>query len=265
MKAPLEILISTVDRDNADFLRDMFPGGLPPVPVLIVNQSDKGSEISEDKLPSGVRAVNMRGYGLSRSRNEALLHARGEFLLLADDDVRFMPGFERQVIEAHKRFDAPVLIFPAADTQDHPLGYRSLHAREIKDFTQIFSPQISLKRAWFGNNRVRFDPLFGLGARFPDSENFVFLQDVRQAGGKIFYAGGPPIVRHSHVNSSWFLENDGVFETRLALHKKYGGRLPLWAYFLKLWTGLWLRRRAGWKDLPVKWRLYRRVRSFNFG
>jgi len=264
MALTLEILISTKDRTDTAFLKEMFPGGLPKADILIINQTGGKKGIPLSALPPRVRVVHSNRYGLSHSRNLALTHARGDILLLADDDVRYRSGFEKDVMEAHEKYDAPFLIFPIADEKGQALGLHLPADVPVKDFTQVFSPQISMKRMWIKEKDIRYDENFGLGARYPDSENFVFLKETAQAGGEVRYVATSPIAIHPRLNSSDFLENDGVFETRMVLFKKYHNPQWLWLYFFKVLGSLLVRGRLSLKDLPGKWRLFRKVAKTNF-
>jgi len=264
MAPALEILISTKDRTDTAFLKEMFPGGLPQADILIINQTGGKKGISGSTLPPRVRVVHSNRYGLSFSRNLGLQHARGDVLLLADDDIRYRAGFEKDVMKAHEKYDAPLVILPIADEKGRALGLHLPADAPVKDFTQVFSPQISMKQRWIKEKGVRFDENFGLGARYPDSENFVFLKEAAQAGGDVIYRATSPIAMHPRRNSSAFLENDGVFETRLVLFKKYRNPQWLWLYFFKLLGSLIIRGRISLKDLPGKWRLFRKVAKTNF-
>ena len=107
----LEILISTMNRDNLSFLDKMFVNtNLHDYKILIINQT------SEDKLLKSenehVRVVNSFGYGLTQSRNLAIQHALGDICLIADDDVEYTKDFGDIIKQAFKNYtDASIIKF----------------------------------------------------------------------------------------------------------------------------------------------------------
>jgi glycosyltransferase involved in cell wall biosynthesis len=260
MPLELEILIATQDRDDLSFLKEMFPGDYTKYNLLIINQTTENHIIQAEHLPPNIRVFNVYERGLSKSRNLALEKAEKDVLLIADDDVKYREGFAESIIKSHTGTDVPVLIFPISDEKGAALGLRLKNSRILKgrDFKDVFSPQISLKRSVFFQYGVRFDERFGLGARYPDAENFVFLKTLERLKIPVAYAGVEPIAIHPRLNSSYFIEKDENFETRLVILKKY---YPVWLlpYFFKLMFFLLRTRRIGFKDIPAKWRILKKV------
>ncbi len=258
MPLELEILIATMYRSDLKFLEQMFPDDYRNYNLLIVNQTEKGTEINEQNLPSNIRVFNVYEKGLSKSRNLALRHARKDVLLLADDDIRYLKDFDKRVLEAHEKRDAKVLIFPIVDEYGHFLGAYENSEKPLTDFKMVFSPQISLKKDLIKIPGIFFDEKFGLGARFPDAENYVFLKNLAEKGISVYFVKTEPIATHSRVNSSYFLERNPNFETRLMLIKKYNPHL-LFFYFTKMLLFLLLTGRISPKEIPEKWQIYKRV------
>ncbi|NPA43737.1 MAG: glycosyltransferase family 2 protein [Chlorobi bacterium] len=255
----LEVLVATMNREDLSFLSRMFPGGMEEFEVLVVNQSPEGRRIPSESVPPGVRVIHSARTGLSASRNTALAAARGDILLFTDDDVVYAPGFARRIIEAHAKFPAEVLIFPVATPDGEPFGARGRPGERLRSFAQVHSPQISVKKSFIDRTRLAFDERFGLGARYPDGENEIFLREAAARGADIRFAGGEPLVFHPRENSSMFLEKDARFEARLAWIRRYYPDWYLYGYFLKMFFGLLRRGRLSLGDFPRKWRLLRRV------
>jgi len=252
MQPELEILISTTGRTDLGWLDNMFPDGYDHLHLLIVNQSTEGEKIPVDRLPPNIRVINMDSMGLSKSRNTALANAHGRYLLLADDDTRFFPGFERRVIRAHRYWDDPVLIFPFLDHNGRLWDSGTKPGRPVKRLGKVYSPQISLKRSLLDRTDIRFDEHFGLGTSLPDAENYIFLTQLRRQGTGIRYAGGAPLGRHPQPNSSIYLTRPRNTKARLAMVKYlYGPRV--YPYFAKLMFFLWRHTSIGWKDIKCYW------------
>ncbi len=256
MRPDLEILLSTTDRRDTDWLAALFEHGTEGAHILIVNQSDGGAQIPPDKLPAHVRVINQTGYGLSRSRNTALKNARGKYVLLADDDMLFLPGFAKRLIEAHRRLESPLLIFPMQKTGGGYFGPHRPDPYHLKNFARIYSGQMSFKSDAWKKAGLGFDERFGLGAAYPDAENYIFLTQWHRKGLPVVYAGGDAVVEHPPLTSSHFLERPGNIKARLAMYKLlYGTRV--YAYFWKLMFFLWRTGRIAFSDIGFYWRWIR--------
>ena len=110
----LEILISTMKRSNLDFLKPMFPKDFTNYNILIINQTEKGQELTSKY--DNIRVLNSYEKGLSKSRNLALKNAKGDICLLADDDIKYVENFDniiKNAFNTNKNFD--VLTFMMSD------------------------------------------------------------------------------------------------------------------------------------------------------
>ena len=82
-----------MNRDNLDFLIPMFPSAnFADFTILIVNQTTEKKLMNSD-FPN-LKVINSFEKGLSKSRNLALKNATKKILLIADDDVIYLPDFE---------------------------------------------------------------------------------------------------------------------------------------------------------------------------
>ncbi len=260
MALDLEILISTMFRDNLDFLDGMFPCPHENYNLLIINQTQHNKLIDTTNLPGHIRVINIFERGLSKSRNLALKNAKADVLLLADEDVVFTNDFDKIILSSYEKFPHAVsLIFPLIDENGNKIGEYGNKTRIITDFSKIYSPQITLKRELFVKYDIEFNTEFGLGARYPDSENFIFLTDLHRAGAQIIYVNTNPIAKHPEKNTSWYLEKDEIFETRLMLIKKYKPVL-LDFYFFKMLFFLLRKKKISWKNVRRKFEIYKRVK-----
>ncbi len=141
------------------------------------------------QLPEGlarradVRVVMTDTAGLSVNRNVALCHARGDVVVIADDDCRYTTegiGCIRKAYALHPRAD--VVTFRMNDLAGRPMKcYPSepfLWPKAPKGF-YVSSWELTLSRRAC---RVGFDPHFGIGSPFLASgEEEVWLHDVARA------------------------------------------------------------------------------------
>ena len=194
--------------------------------------------------------------GLSRSRNAALTLARGEVVLIADDDVTHLPGaFEglRRFFAAHagislcagQSFDPegrPRKRYPAAP-----------HALTLWNSARTSSHELAFRRAPVIAAGIRFDEAFGAGAGTADflGEEFIFIADCLRAGLKGCYLP-LPITIHPAESSGFQWAGAAAARARAGvIGRVFGPAAPL----VRLGFALKNRRRfARRQDL---WRFLR--------
>ena len=148
--------------------------------------------------------------------------------LIADDDVIFLEGFEKNILEAHRNNKCPIITFQTMTTENklywkYPNSSRSLNEFMIR---QTLSIEITLKKDFL--NQLSFDERFGLGAKFEDGENFIFLTEAKKKQLKMKFVK-KFISIHPPTSSSDDLTNERVLYARGAINTYKYGNL---AYFL---------------------------------
>lgn len=229
-KTDLEILVSTMNRSNLDFLIPMFPfAKFSDFNILIVNQTNENSLIKSN-FPN-IKVVNSFEKGLSKSRNLAIKNATGKIVLIADDDVQYLENFEENIIDNfNQNKEASVICFQTKTTENKPYSnYKS--EKFLMNKKQIFwvlSIEIVFKSDEIKKKNVVFNEHFGLGAKFEDSESLFFLRRVIHNNLKVLFVP-KYIVKHKKYSSSDELNSDRWLYARAAnLYKRF----QKFSYFL---------------------------------
>jgi len=175
-----------------------------------------------------VTVVRLASTGLSRRRNAALEHARGDILLVADDDVVHQPG----AFAAIRRFFAenPGLdlfvgrsLDPDGRPRKRPLPHRIRLTR--LNAARASSHEIALRLARVRAAGVRFDEGFGVGAGTEATlgEEYVFLADCLAAG--LSGVHDPlPVSVHPHESSGFVWEGEAQARARARVFVRVFGR-----------------------------------------
>ncbi len=189
-KPEIEILLATMNRENLDFIRAIFPQDIPQrVALLIVNQSeDKKLQTHHPQI----RIVNSPEKGLSKSRNTALQHARGEICVFTDDDVVFLDGFEQKIRKAFAHFPQSSFIRFRYEKEQGILAkdYPNQPKAHLSDFDMLntSSLEMAIRRRDLQSQKIRFDEHFGLGSGvFKMGEEHLFLAALQQKGLQLSY------------------------------------------------------------------------------
>lgn len=195
MKQDLELLISTMNRKDLSFLESMFPEiDTSLFSILIINQTEL-DEILVSSNPK-IRVINSREFGLSKSRNLAIENAVGDILVFADDDIQYLPGFEKTICQAYNTYDQASLISFQflADKEEFKKKYPTTEGYTTSKRSRLFSIEITFKRKDILEKGIRMNEYFGLGSSFPCAEEQIFKQAILNEGLKIAYVAVPIVI-----------------------------------------------------------------------
>jgi len=178
-----------------------------------------------------VSVVRLATTGLARSRNAALDAARGEILLVADDDVAHPPGAYagiRRFFAENPGLDLLVgrSLDPDGRPRKRPLPRRKPLTR--LNAARASSHEIALRLGPVRARGLRFDEGFGVGAGTEASlgEEYVFLADCLAAGLNGVHDPLPVSV-HPHESSGFVWEGEGQARARaLVLARVFGRAAP---------------------------------------
>ncbi len=155
-----------------------------------------------------ITVTRLAGTGLSRSRNAALELARGEVMLVADDDVTHLPGaFDgiRGFFAAHP--ETALLAGQSFVPDGAPRKRFPARVRRLRRWNAggISSHELALRTAPVRAVGLRFDEGFGVGAGTPAflGEEYVFVSDCLRAGLVGTYAPLPISVHPQRARASF--------------------------------------------------------------
>lgn len=239
----LEILVSTMNRNNLDFLIPMFPFcHFSEFSILIINQTQENNLLVSD-YPS-VRVLNSFEKGLSRSRNLALKKAIGKIVLIADDDVVYIKDFDTKILQAHNQYDSKVVISFCIENSNDLLVKKYLSRAKTNlsliELFNILSIEISINKSIFDTLGVKFDKNFGLGSTFEMGEEAIFLSDLNRKNQQIAFV---PVVIVSHPEVSSTDKFD--FTQRYYIQGAFLSRVLKVDYFMGLTAKLFFDLKQG--------------------
>lgn len=219
----LDILICTIDEGIAavpDVLMPQRDDVRYVVSMQWTKEEAKGAVPQTLREREDVTLVFLEGKGLSRNRNNAIEHASGDILLIADDDNRYTDELIGNIFEAYASHpDADVIHFQALDMNGKPL-----HPYPA-DFVS------SVEMSFRSNVKVRFDERFGLGSdKLCAEEERVWMKDAKDAGYNIIYVAKPVVMTPaSTTGSGTFARNKKMQMSKGAAFKHvHGTRRAVW-------------------------------------
>ncbi|CUH80811.1 Glycosyl transferase family 2 [Tritonibacter multivorans] len=194
MSGPVDLTVA-ISTLGAGIDRIQLPEPVAGIRYLVLHQCPQ--QVSSVLLRADVRVVALDTVGLSNSRNAALEQAETDLLIFADDDTTlFLDGVQSL---AQSLAAAPDLALAVGWRAERlPSQARRAYLTRFNS-GRICAPEFMVRRSLFRTAGVRFDPDFGLGARFGLGEEYVFVTDALRAGLRGITL---PVVTGSHPEES---------------------------------------------------------------
>lgn len=210
----VEVLLSTLGRQDAAFLKNMNI----QTDIVVANQADTFAySESTDQNGNRIRFITTAYRGLSKNRNLAFAYASGDFLLIADDDLRYVDNLENIVVTAFGSLPQADIIVFNTENINLPEGRTAIPKNDkisrigVLNFARYGSCCIGIRHSSLQLCRIKMSEYFGTGSgKVSCGEDSVFLRDALRAGMKIYtYPATISVIDQS--SSSWFSEYDEKF------------------------------------------------------
>ena len=254
----LELLISCVNQDVKNQPEKMNL----ETDAVIVNQCDKNEYEAFSYNNHGIRVYHMSERGVGVSRNTALLHAKGDILLFADEDIVYEPGYRKRILEAFDKNPTMDILIFNMDVVKERATYFTTEEKEVRWYNSGRYPTYSMavRRESLLKKNVSFSLLFGGGAKYSNGEDSLFIWDCLKKGMK---AKALPIMIEKEVPrpSTWFHGyNEKFFFDRGALYQILYGKMaiPFALRFLYKHKSVMLAEESEVKTLKGAYRLMKK-------
>lgn len=243
------ILVPTKGRPElaAGCVRSILSQRHPSFELLLLDQtpSDATREAALEAAAgsSRFRHVPVEGSGRSRALNAGIPLARGEWIVMTDDDCEPEPGWLEALEAVTRRAGDRAAI--VARVKPGPVGPgkavppATIEDPEPRDYAgrvdrDLVYPNFAVPRVAF-ETIGRFDLRLGVGTPIPGGEDNDFGYRLLRAGWRILYRPGPAV-----VHSAWRSP-----EERASLKRAYG-----------IGQGAFYRKHLG-RDPFIAWRFAR--------
>lgn len=233
----LGVLVATINEKIEPVVRKLLPQ-LTNCDVVISHQVTDGYAHDAHLLDAHDSVVysQISSRGLSKNRNNCLKHMTQPINLIADDDVEYIPDFERTILEAYeKHADADVITF-RVEHGERTRVYKRTHFTHTRwSVLKAYSIGVTFHKEAIERSGVRFDERFGLGSQYVSGEENIFLKDCIDAGLRVIHVD-EPIVRHTHLSSGWKWNREQA-EAKIAItYRMYGAIYAFIAPLYFVWA-----------------------------
>ena len=205
-----EVLLSAMHLDDENYIDSLNIHS----DCVVINQCDrKCSRTVKHISPSGqetdVTYIETQERGLSKSRNMAIDNASESICILCDNDVEYVSDYDRIINRAFADHpDADVIVFFIKRPERSKPVYAAPKKMGYLSVLKIFSPEIAFRRERISG--IRFNEMFGAGAKYFMGEENLFLYDCLKHRKKIVYV--PEMIASvREEESTWFKGYDSAF------------------------------------------------------
>jgi len=201
-KNRVEVLVATMHQSDFSKVEEMRIES----DVLFANQSN-ATDFRYKKFDAfTARMITTDTRGVGKNRNVALNYAKGEFLLLADDDVTYNKGYTEMVCKAFSEHpDADAIIFNL-NVVDGTVPWRHNNKSgrvRIYNALNYGAVRIAVRLDSIQHKRISFSTIFGPGGIYSSGEDSLFIRDMLRAGLRI-YTSEDVIATVNQKTSTWF-------------------------------------------------------------
>ena len=200
----VEVLVACMHQEDDSLYREMNL----QTDAILANQCD-AYFYKEYTQPDGnrVKLISTADRGVGRNRNKALMHASGQYLLFSDQDMIYVDGYERLVIDAFaQRPDADLIIFNLEYLNRFTQGrkeYTKFRRLHIWNCMRYGTARVAMRKSAVDKACLSFSVLYGGGAKYGSGEDSLFIRDAFRKGLKTYYC--PSIIaKVKQEESSWF-------------------------------------------------------------
>ena len=231
-KPILQLLISSKGKKNFNFLDEMFHKcDTNQFSILLVDQTNRETNFKPFHKKYSFVYYNIPSNGLSNSRNFAINKSDAEICLICDDDVVFEKNFANIIIKSFQIEKSADIITFRANNKFNKLfkKYPDKTIHNYNTIAYINSFLIAFKRRKIIDQKVFFDPVFGLGSIFETADEYIFLREALDKKLNLL-ASKKIILTHKELSSGQNAGSDKIIFARSAVFSKYYGNIA----YLKL-------------------------------
>ena len=200
-KMKTETLVVTVDQKDHSLIEQMNV----QTDAVVCNQSNFVSDETFEYLGNIIKYINRNDRGVGKNRNRSIDNAKGDILVLADDDMCFVDGYKDIVEKCFEDIpDADILIFNLIEKNPRRYSFSEIERIGNRNYAKFGAARIALKRKSIVDSGVRFSLLFGGGAKYSSGEDTIFLKDCLKKKMKIYGVPYALAEIDQSAESTWF-------------------------------------------------------------
>lgn len=198
----IQVLIATMHQTDYQLLERMNI----QTEAIVGNQCDVNKVDTFTWKGHGIKWLSFAERGVGLNRNNTLMRATGDIIVLADDDLVYVPDYAKVVENAYHRIpDADLIIFNLQRDDGHRTAWVGADTHITwRNYMRYGAARVTARLAPLRLHGILFNQCFGGGTEHSCGEDTLFLTSCLKAGLKIYAV--PEIIAELKCerDSTWF-------------------------------------------------------------
>lgn len=190
--------------------------------TIIINQCDKFDYQEFSRKGNMIKFLSFKERGIGLSRNTAFMRSDADICLFSDDDVEYIDGYEKIIIdEFNSNPNADIIFFNLPSKNPNRPEYLAKKFSRVRFYNSLRygAFRIAIRRDKLIKSNISFSLLFGGGAKYSSGEDSLFVHQCIKAGLRA-YSSPRVIGSVKQEESTWFNGyNEKFFYDKGALFK----------------------------------------------
>lgn len=178
----VEVLVASMNQNNFDLVEKMNLQSN----AVIANQCDFTSFETTEINNNVFKLVSTTERGVGKNRNVALLYATDDILLIADDDMVYVDGYQQSIVDAFEKTPkADIIVFNLTEDSGRKMITKKHRVRFFNSM-RYGAVRLAIKKSSLDKANIWFSMLYGGGAKFSSGEDSLFIRQCMKSGLKIY-------------------------------------------------------------------------------
>lgn len=213
----IQVLVATMNRTNIEELLEKMNISTD---AIITNQTDNFSYNNLKYNDNNIDIYNFKERGVGLNRNNALMRATADIVILADDDLTYVDNYKDIIIsEFEKNPKADMIVFNVKNEDSQRKGYVITKNKRVykHNCLRYGAVRMAFRLDRIKEKNIFFSLLFGGGAKYGSGEDSIFIYECIKSGLRV-YSSTQEILKLPKSDSTWFKGyNDKYFYDKGAL------------------------------------------------
>lgn len=220
MQDILTVAISTTNLRIRNLTHEIIKPHNGIVYLIVVQSSNGDFECARTWINANLNLVDRcdvkfifeRSMGVAKSRNICIENSTSKFLWFCDDDLEVKHEvLDDLLVIWNKHPECAAVCVGSLNNIGNP---RKRFLKKVQTLNRFNSAkyatfEISVNLSWLRRSMVKFDTKFGAGATYWIGDEYIFLADIMDVGGKVLYS---PLYPSVHCDASSGFRQPGIVE-----------------------------------------------------
>lgn len=179
----IQVLVAAMNQNDYSLIEKMNLQS----DAIIGNQCNRNSVEIFKKNGYEYKYYSFAERGVGLNRNTTLMRATADLCLFADDDMRYVDGYNEILEECFGKYsDADILIFNLIEKNPSRYIIRKPHRVWYHNYLRYGTARIAIKLRSIKTKAIYFNQCFGGGTEYCHGEDNLFLTECLNKGLKIY-------------------------------------------------------------------------------